>query len=219
MNKIFIVSFDGLNRSGKGTQLKLLRKYFEGKNIPVQIVRGDGSRKGEGRTDYFDPESNWWKNWQNIKNKSPRNWDEAYHILSREIEQEFVFFSKQNRYGLFLMDRSHISRWFMERQRNQNTSFESAFRKNCLFPDIYFVLDAPQNILLSRKSDDDPGKARFRQDIVKKWYELWKDTMKKAKRKIGNSMVRVDATKNANEIHRIILNNLKSLYERNSITR
>lgn len=209
MKEIKIISFDGLSRSGKGTQLKLLRRYFENISVPVQIVRGDGSRKGEGNIDYHDPRSTWWIKWQNIKQKTSEDWNRAYTVLSKEVEDEFVNFSDKHDSGFFLMDRSYVSRWFVKRQRDVNTPFEDVSGINHTFPHKYFILDAPKEVLLSRRSDDDPAKAQFRREIVERWYDLWQDTMEKVENKLGDHMVRIDATKEKDDIHQIILQNIK----------
>lgn len=209
MKGIKVISFDGLNRSGKGTQLSLTRKHLEDLTHNVMVVRGDGSREGIDNPEYFDPPSMWWKRWQSNKDKTTQDWDNAYLVLNKEVEDELARFRHNNESGFFLMDRCYISRWFVERQRDKNTPFEDVIDRTYVFPHTYFVLDAPKKILLSRQSDDNPKKALFRRQIVEQWYDLWQDTLDRVEDKLGDSMVRLDATKGKYDIHQDVLQNIK----------
>ena len=172
--QVKVISFDGLNRSGKGTQLELLKQFLKNEKKPVQVVRGDGSREGINNINYSDPQSAWWVRWQTKKDKTSNDWDNAYTVLSKEIEDEFHRFNypEQNKNSFFLMDRCYISRWFVQRQRDKTVQFEKIVEDNQIFPNKYFILDVPKEILLSRQSYDNPKKAKFRQGIVNKWFDL-----------------------------------------------
>jgi len=209
MKGIKIISFEGLNRSGKGTQLNLARKFLENNIQNVIVVRGDGSREGIGNHKYFDPQSVWWRKWQSNKNKTVQDWDNAYLVLNKEIENELKKFRHKYDNGFFLMDRCYISRWFVERQRNKNTSFDDIINRTKIFPNKYFVLDAPKEILLSRQSDDNPKKAQFRRHVVEQWYDLWQDTLYRVQERLGNSIIRLDATLSKYEINQIVLKNIE----------
>lgn len=200
MENVKILSFDGLNRSGKGTQLSLTKKRLEDLTQNIIVVRGDGSREGIGNTDYYDPLSIWWRRWQSNKDKTPNDWDNAYIVLNKEVEDVLDRFSRIGG-GFFLMDRCYISRWFVERQRDKNVPFEDIIEKTYVFPDTYFVLNAPKDVLLSRQSDDNPKKAMFRRQIVEQWYDLWEDTIKRAQEKLGDNMVELDATRDKYHIN------------------
>lgn len=208
MRGINVISFDGLNRSGKGTQLNLTRKYLENSMQNVIVVRGDGSREGIDNPEYYDPPSMWWKRWQSNKKKSIQDWDNAYLVLNKEVEDELANFRHKFDTGFFLMDRCYISRWFVERQRDKKTQFEDVVARTQVFPTKYFILDAPKEVLLSRQSDDNPKKAKFRKKIIEQWYDLWQDTINRAQDKIGDSMIRLDATKSKYDINKKVLENI-----------
>lgn len=208
MRGIEVISFDSLNRGGKGTQLNLLRKYLEDNMQNVIVVRGDGSREGIDNPEYNDPPSMWWKRWQSNKQKSAQDWDNAYLVLNKEVEDELGNFRHKYDNGFFLMDRCYISRWFVERQRDKDTPFEDVVDRTQVFPNKYFVLDAPKEILLSRQSDDNPKKAQFRRQIVEQWYDLWQDTLDRVQEKLGDSMIRLDATQGKYDIHQVVTKNL-----------
>lgn len=212
MRGIEVISFDSLNRGGKGTQLNLLRKYLEDNMQNVIVVRGDGSREGIDNPEYNDPPSMWWKRWQSNKQKSAQDWDNAYLVLNKEVEDELGNFRHKYDNGFFLMDRCYISRWFVERQRDKDTPFEDVVDRTQVFPNKYFVLDAPKEILLSRQSDDNPKKAQFRRQIVEQWYDLWQDTLDRVQEKLGDSMIRLDATQGKYDIHQVVTKNL-NLYK------
>lgn len=209
MRGIEVISFDGLNRSGKGTQLNLARKYLEDNMQNVIVVRGDGSREGIDNPEYNDPPSMWWKRWQSNKQKSAQDWDNAYLVLNKEVEDELGSFRHRYDNGFFLMDRCYISRWFVERQRDKETPFDDVVDRTQVFANKYFVLDAPKEILLSRQSDDNPKKAQFRRQIVEQWYDLWQDTLDRVQERLGDSMIRLDATKGKYDIHQVVTKNLK----------
>lgn len=206
---INVFSFDGLNRSGKGTQLSLTRKHLKDNLENVIIIRGDGSREGINNFEYFDPISHWWQRWQKNKNKINQDWDNAYLVLNKEIEDELYNFRQRYDNGFFLMDRCYISRWFVERQRDKNTPFNDIINRTQVFPNTYFVLDAPKEILLSRQSDDNPKKAQFRKQIIEQWYDLWQDTLDRVQDRLGSSMIRLDATQDKYNINKKVLENIE----------
>ena len=203
-----IVSFDGLNRAGKGTQLKLLRRHLEDLMYDVIIVRGDGSREGVNNSKYFDPPSVWWRKWQENKEKTIQDWDDAYLVLNKEVEDELETFRHKCCSGFFLMDRCYISRWFVERQRNKSTSLEDVISRTQVFPNIYIILDVPKKILLSRQNDDNPKKTEFRRQIVEQFYDLWQDTTNKVEDKLGNSVIRLDGTQDKYDINEKVIKSI-----------
>ena len=205
---INVISFDGLNRSGKGTQLSLTHKHLKDNLENVIIIRGDGSREGINNPEYFDPISIWWQRWQKNKNKSNQDWDNAYLVLNKEVEDELYNFRQRYDNGFFLMDRCYISRWFVKRQRDKNTPFDDIINRTQVFPNKYFVLDAPKEILLSRQNDDNPQKATFRRRIIEQWYDLWQDTLERVQDRLGSNMIRLDATQDKYNINKKVLEDI-----------
>ena len=212
MKDVKIISLDGLNRSGKGTQLSMLKKNLESEAFSVKTIRGDGSREGVGNPEYHDPYSPWWKRWQDNKQKTPQDWDNAYLVLNKELEEEVSHFGQANKAGFILLDRCYISRWFVERQREGSIPFEDVIDRTYVFPHKYFILEAPKDVLLSRQNDDNPKKAKFRRQIVNQWYDLWVDTINKVEERFNDKMVRLDATQSKEDINKQILQNI-NLYK------
>ncbi|MBT4804841.1 hypothetical protein HON71_01585 [Candidatus Woesearchaeota archaeon] len=199
-----IISFDGLNRSGKGTQISKMKEHLESLSVPVGVLRGDGSRPGKGLDNFTDPSSDWWKIWQANNNKNYQDWNLAYQVLSNENEDKYASFISTNPEGVLLMDRCYLSRWFMLRQQDKDTKFEDAFLSTNLHPEQYFVIDVPKDVLLERVSDDDYTKTEFRRENVRRGYDLWQDTINRAEDYLKEKMIRLDGTKSPDKLHNII---------------
>lgn len=198
-----IISFDGLNRAGKGTQIKLLRDSFESDDYLVEVLKGDGSRPGLGSSDFYDPISSFWQQWQKKEKKSIDDWTFAANILASENYLRCVELSaeakKKDRMGIVLLDRSHLSRWYMLRKQNSFLPFESCLKEPTVHPNIYFVLDVPKETLLNRNSYDNPEKAEFRRKVVLTSYEHWTATFELVPKQI--KLYRLDGTKKESQIH------------------
>ena len=203
-----IISFDGLNRSGKGTQIRLLRDYLENRITPVEVLRGDGSRPGVGLRNFYDPTSNWWVNWQANSNKTVNDWNVAYQVLSEENNRRYKEFSHGNQGGTILMDRSYISRYFMLKQQGLRISLEEIANSTELMPDNYFVLEVPKEALLERASEDDISKTEFRRDIVRRWYNLWEEVVYDAQDFLKEKLIRINGIQSSQKIHEYIVDKL-----------
>lgn len=212
MSDIHIISIDGLNRSGKGTQLRLLKEHYIRCGVPVQVVRGDGSREGVGGPYSHDPMNAWWRQWQRKPVKTAADWNRAYAVLTRESAWELQWFSREHDVGYFLMDRCYLSRWFTERQRNPRTPLPGAPARHRIVPHLSFVLDVPKAVLLTRRSSDNPRKASFRRAIVERWYDLWVETMAIASGILGDALVRIDGTRDPRLIHEDIRAHIESRF-------
>ena len=57
--EVTIFSVDGLNSTGKTTQLQYLKQQLAADGVPTAIRRGDGARRGLGLME-ADPPSDWW---------------------------------------------------------------------------------------------------------------------------------------------------------------
>ena len=203
LEDLLVISFDGLNRAGKGTQTKLLRELFESEDYLVEVLRGDGSRPGQDSSDVYDPISSFWQQWQKIKNKSLANWNYAAEILRNENYLRCVEVSteakKRGQKGIVLLDRSPLSRWYMLRKQDSFLPFESCLKEPEVHPNLYFVLDVPKEVLLSRNSEDNPEKAEFRRKVILTSYDHWTTTLELVPKQI--KLYRLDGTKKRSEIH------------------
>jgi hypothetical protein len=59
-NKIYSVTFEGMHRVGKGTQIELLKEKLTDVGIPRISIRGEGYRQGSGTMPH-DPRSDFWE--------------------------------------------------------------------------------------------------------------------------------------------------------------
>ena len=203
-----VISFDGLNRSGKGTQIKLLRDYLENRNILVEVLRGDGSRPGIGSRDFYDPLSNWWVNWQDNSNKTVNDWNIAYHVLSEENDRRYREFSIEDQRRTILMDRSYISRYFMLKQQGLRISLEEVADGTNIIPSLYFILEVPRETLLERVSEDNIGKTEFRREVIRRWYDLWSSVVYDAREYLKEKLNFIDGLQSPQTIHESIINKI-----------
>jgi len=179
-----IISFDGLNRSGKGTQIFLLNQKLN-KDYPIEIIRGDGSREGIGNPKYYDPPSEWWVDWQRNKEKSIGDWNQAYLKLKYENLNRISELPPET---IFLMDRCYISRWFTVRQSHPDTILSEVYSKAEIIPHLYIILNPSKKTLLERCDLDDSEKRTFRKGVIENHYPLWGDVIRDAKKYLGDEM-------------------------------
>ncbi len=215
LENLLIISFDGLNRSGKGTQISLLNDFFTSLDYDVYVIRGDGSRPGKESPDFHDPASTAWQNWQKRQNKTLYDWSLAADVLKSEncnlcskLNDEY---NNSDKKGIVLMDRSHISRWYMLSKSSDEIPFENTYSENLVVPDIYFILDADKETLIERASNDLSDKNTFRKNIIKTSYDDWKTTIDKLRDYDINHFY-LDANKDKDEIHNDILNKIINEY-------
>src|SRR3989344_6191499 len=171
--KKFIIGFDGLHRTCKGTQISLLQERLGQISIPSVVVRGDGTRRGVPNVslDLFDYPSEWWSNhWNYFQEKSTDEEELAklnlkFQRLNREA---WVYFlrglqTKMNSLnssgGCMIMDRSLPSRYLTMRSFKPEIPFNEAIKSfnpknkravNPIFPDQTYILHGPQSLLFDR---------------------------------------------------------------------
>lgn len=103
-----IIGFDGIHRSGKGTQIDRLETRFRENDIASLTVRGDGTRDGKGDTS-GDPPSAYWQersNYLRSKDAKPDDW----HASAYDIVHELHDHATSGQHEAILADRSLISR-------------------------------------------------------------------------------------------------------------
>ncbi len=219
--KIFSLGFEGSHRSGKGTQIELLSKNLEYRDIPFLIVRGDGSRQNEG-VHPGDPVSQWWTDFLPELTKEDarlEDWNQSSYRLAREL---IVFRDRvlpaiceqaNSNVAVLLVDRSIISRTMIPRELNPGLSEYDLYpadltgnkkittEKVC--PDIIFNLVADADILLSRLDSQDP-KYIIRKKNIKNKADWYKDAEQFIPESVRGRVVEIDASAEPEHIQRAI---------------
>lgn len=215
MSKIFVIGIDGLNNSGKTTQLKRLKENLEARGIYTIIRRGDGSRKGDGKEE-FDAYSTWW-----LENR-PRimaagfegkaSFDaatEASDRLNRElfltknwwIERELK--KRGLKQGVILQERGLISRLFVYRRWEPQAGFEEVKyfsnrgrREDVVLPDAIFLLHSSLDVLMSRNPSRVDGipKQTFNETVLGNYYADFESHMAALPKEIRTRTIVVDSS-------------------------
>lgn len=185
--KTSIISFDGLNRSGKGTQIYMLAKYLYSLGQKVIVTKGEGSRKGDGS--HGDTYSKFWQDLQPRLHIIDKNGDierYAWELVSKQNSIElYDMYTSQIRSiekgkCSILLDRSIISKYFFFKRYYPSINFEDLLefeysigdKRKAVTPNLAFVLHVPKEILLERNCipSEDSEKAEFRKIIIEKYY-------------------------------------------------
>lgn len=223
-NKIISIAFEGMHRTGKGVQIELLKNRLEKLGIPFVDIRGDGSRKGDGKTE-SDPKSEYWmKLHEELHGENGVNnfelWDKASYRLAREllVWRDRVLKNKiedsLEPFGVLVLDRSLISNASLK-SLNNNPSDNQIFTDNDLYradiqktkkitpkdvlPDIIIELIAPKDVLLSRLDKNDP-KYEFRKSNIEEKYEIYLNAKSHLEQDILDKVVSVDSSKEPEKV-------------------
>ncbi|MFP4424407.1 MAG: hypothetical protein ACLFP2_04205 [Candidatus Woesearchaeota archaeon] len=223
------ISFEGMHRSGKGTQLELFANYLDQQGIPYHIHRADGSRKGLDES-IDDPYSKWWQVLRPYLmavdengNYDPAIWDIAYRKLAGEIWDTYhTIFPQQlaaqgKDVGYLLLDRSVLSRCFVKR-REQEIGLEDMLRfrdlqgkeRKTIIPNLCFVMQCEKHVLLDRNEQRN-GKYEFRKRNIENYYEDFVQTYESVDKELLN-LILLDADKDPKQIHEQIIERCEALY-------
>lgn len=230
--KTAIIGFDGLHRAGKEVQISLLEKTLQEKGFLVKIIRGEGTRRGEGK-DLSDPFSNWWRQkcpyifnennslvekFKKVNLVSQRINREAKLTKDFYLPREMKALRKEK--GVLLMDRTFISRWFVMQQIFPRINLEDALysqnpkngmRVYPIIPDIIFVLDVPKVDLLNRcYSSDQTNKKDFRIANIKNYYELFEYTLSRLAIYKDYNICIIDGSQSIMKVHNKIILELQN---------
>jgi len=229
---ILTVAFEGLNRSGKGTQLGLMRHHLRQCEIPTVTIRGDGSREGLG-VDEGDPPSDWWKQFRQREKQQHTEaerfacWNEAANTLAAELldwRREILPHQVNQQgapFGVLLVDRSLISRMMLAADANpgfqldelySGTWREQPLTWKVVLPDLIFLLQVDQPTLLGRLDRQDP-KYQFRRRLIAEKYTLHSHLTASLPAVITAVTHPVDGSATPGRVHQRCLDTLRTLVE------
>ena len=193
-----IISFEGIEGVGKSTQISLLKEYLENQNYLVEIYREPGSTNiGENIRDI-------------LLNNTNQLSNEAELLLMfaarAELINQKINVSKAD---YILLDRFYdASVAYQGYGRNlSKTLIEDliVFIK-CQMPQLSFLLDISVEEGFSRKVND--IKDRIESSGIEFFTKVRNGYLEIAKDK---RFITIDASKNVEAIHQIIIKNIKSL--------
>ena len=217
-----IIAFDGLHRTGKGTQCDMLQRFIADNGGSSLVVRGDGTREGLGVTP-GDPYSLEWQS-RNSQIKSPTGGTiEAWNASAILLSKELVETVKKNEAGhdVIIVDRSLVSRsaFLLHRgvgMKGVRFALDDMYPVNdasggqrvdygYMVPDVLFDLqvDSPAK-LLARLDPNDP-KFNFRSRNIKGGFDPAMIASAHLPESEEANVVLVDAEKTPEEIHKEVL--------------
>ena len=193
-----IISFEGIEGVGKSTQISLLKEYLENQNYLVEIYREPGSTNiGENIRDI-------------LLNNTNQLSNEAELLLMfaarAELINQKINVSKAD---YILLDRFYdASVAYQGYGRNLSKTLieELIVFIKCPMPQLSFLLDISVEEGFSRKVNDikdriDSSGIEFFNKVRNGYLEIAKD----------KRFITIDASKNVEAIHQIIIKNIKSL--------
>jgi len=226
---ILTIGFDGLNRSGKRTQIELLMTYLTSQHIPFIVTRGDGTRSGRGLHPYDFPSKWWIENRENLLELNTEDVRSKLNLqfqrLCRESHVQRHRLSKQvvgeANQGVMIFDRTFISRYFTMRQYFPQISLEEALycynprnkkKVEPIIPDLTFLLYVSKQTLLSRIEQTDKGTPRFPKvyKYVSDHFELFNKTVEDILTRGYNVQI-LNAEDAIEEVHRKVIRIYKNV--------
>jgi thymidylate kinase len=229
--KIITVGFDGPNRAGKATQGALLQKWLDKHGIFSLMIRGAGSRMGQGDQP-GDPKSAWWQE-VNQRLRTPEVSEETWHITSYRLARELVVWrerilpnliiSQGQELGVLLIDRTLLSRTMILRARQipdiANNLYPEKARirgkrisAHLVCPDLILNLIAPAQILIARLVPYDP-KYEFRKRLINETSHWFIDAVNFIPEPLQSRVVEIDASWEMSAVFADILSAVQSHFE------
>ncbi|HEV7951755.1 MAG TPA: hypothetical protein VGO98_00040 [Candidatus Saccharimonadales bacterium] len=224
--KPLIVGFDGIHRSGKGTQAEMLHNAITTAGGRSVIMRGDGTRDGLGLHD-GDPYSAEWqarsKSVKSPEGSTVEAWNAAALVLARELDDRLK--SETDPYDALILDRTLVSRAGFLLHRgvgikgtrftldemypdNEKLSYTAQISLQDTVPDIIFDLHAPSpRKMLDRLDPEDP-KYLFRSRNIKGGYDSAMIAAQHLPVEIETKVVTLDALDHPDRVHYQVISRL-----------
>ena len=219
--KIHTIAFEGEHRSGKGTQIELLKENLDRLNIPYIMVRGAGSRpnKNEHKGDKY---SEWWEEHLKVLRSSgvsKNDWSNGSKRLARELivfRDRFLpqlALEKNSARAILLIDRSILSHLIMfdlnkisdQDVKNIYGDRDSKNRKmppiDAIIPDIIFYLKTNTDTLLLRlELEKTDPKYEFRKKNIIENEGVFDHAINILPKYIKDAVVTIDGSKTPKQI-------------------
>ncbi len=218
-----IIGFDGIHRSGKGTQIDRLEVSLHESDIAPLTVRGDGTRDGKGDTP-GDPHSSLWQERSRHLRSSDATLDD-WHASSYDIVHELHDHATSGQYQAILADRSLVSRAALmlhggATPGRKGFDLEELYPERehiprskqidlrHVLPDILFHLEADTpDVLMSRLEPDDP-KYDFRARNIQTTFEGYHRAARVLPPEVRDRLYTIDAALPEDVVHQRIVNAL-----------
>lgn len=223
--EIRLVSLDGLNNTGKTTQLDYLRSALRDRAIATTVRKGDGARRGRGEVEW-DPVSPWWQQHYyelhsaGLEGKAA---EAAARKASCQLVHEWTelrndqyprqLMAERRDLGVILLDRGPLSRLFVARRFDpaasleQALGYEAAGELEQVLPDKIVVLHAAKAVLLDRNISrrDGAAKQEFNKQIITRYYDDFARVLDDIPPLLGERTVIVDSSGPALEVGQVVL--------------
>lgn len=209
-----IIALDGNHRVGKGTQIELLTKELTNNGLRPIMLRGDGSRPGQGGSE-GDPHSTWWQNFKEHAKTFENEYD-AWRLGARTLLSEAALIRTQlPPHTVILFDRSVLSRTQMTLKEGLAPSTVNAYMNSerddiedtvihSLYPDLQIYLAASPDKLLDRLAPDDE-KYTFRHDNIMSSNGFYDEAFEHLSQQ-GDAIVHIDGTEHPSQVQDNIRN-------------
>lgn len=221
-----IVGFDGLHRTGKGTQAEMLHSVITRRGGRSVILRGDGTREGLGLHDGDPYSAEWQARSQSVKSPEGNTveaWNAAAYLLVRELNEKLD--NASNQYDALILDRTLLSRaafllhrgigikgtrFKLEQMYPDNENMSSTMRIDLekVTPDVIFDLHAPSpHEMLDRLDPKDP-KYTFRSRNIKGGYDAAIIAAQHLPVELEDRVEKLDALQQPNTVHARVISHL-----------
>lgn len=220
MERIEKIALEGINRAGKGEQIKLLSGIFQALQIAYLVIRGDGTRPGLGESE-GDPYSKEWQQRGAYLRKvgTTEDWNKASGLLA----QEFATHVKAGKKEIIVLDRSLISRanFIIDKTGKKGTlsfndlypDLDTNFDFDSITPDVLFELKAPKEVILQRLDAND-RKYEFRKRLIEETYEVYYQAKHQLPEVVKEKIVGIDAQKSISEVNKDVRKHIQILGSR-----
>jgi thymidylate kinase len=230
MSHVITIGMEGPNRVGKGTQAALLQNWLIDRGVFALIVRGDGSRTGDGNSP-GDPYSAWWQavnEWLRGQNARSEDW----HLTSLRLARELIVWRDRvlpqlvsqtgHPLAALIVDRTVLSRSMIF--RSDDPQVDPAWVNAHLYPlpargqrimtpekvcpDVIFNFSASRDVLLRRLDPADP-KLAFRQRLIERAAAWYTDAVDYIPASLRFRVIAIDADRPPNVIFQEVLKHLE----------